>query len=43
MEASNFCDEGGSKPTLDSLNLGFINLNSFAGYNIAKKDNLGSE
>jgi len=43
MKASKFRDRCGSRSTLDSLNLGFINLNSLTGYNIAKEDNLRSE
>jgi len=43
MEASNLYDGDRNRPTPDRLNLGFINLNSFIGYNITKKDNLGSE
>jgi len=43
MEALHFYDRGGSRPTLDSLNFRFINLNSLTGHNIAKKDNLRSE
>jgi len=43
MEASYFHDGGGSKPTLDSLNFRFNNLNSLTGHNIVEKDNLRSE
>jgi len=43
IEASNFRDEGRSRPTLDSHNLRFINFNSLTGHKIAKKDNLRSE
>ena len=43
IEASHFYDGGGSRPTLDSLNFRFINLNSLNEHNIAKKYNLRNE
>ena len=40
MEVSNFCDDDWDRPTVDSFNLRFINLNFLFGPNIPKKKQL---
>jgi len=42
MKATDFHDGCWNGETLNSLNLGFINLDSLTGDNISKKDNLSS-
>jgi len=42
MKATDFRDGYRNRPTLDSLNLGFINLDSLTKENIPKEDNLRS-
>jgi len=43
MKATDFHDGYKDGPTLDRLDLGFINLDSLTGDNISKEDNLRSK